>query len=221
MKSVKPGKKIPAAKAGVRSGNKSGPSEKKFSRVLQTDIPSYTLDKVLTVPQTLADQFARKPVSPLKLAAAMKVQPASPSFRMLTGAAIAYGLTKGGWNAAQIELTPLGTRIVHVTREDDDLLAKREALLMPRVFGTFLTRYDGHPIPRKDIAVNILKDLDVPDDRAESALDMMLDGARAVGFITTINSKDYVSLEGTSIPQPDETPGEVSAEEMEEAAQSA
>jgi hypothetical protein len=100
MKFPKPRKSVPASKSGGPSESDAVPSEKKFSRVLQTDIPSYTLDKASTVPQMLADQFARKPVSPLKLAAAMKVQPTSPSFRMLTGAAIAYGLTKGGWNAA-------------------------------------------------------------------------------------------------------------------------
>ena len=35
MKSAKPSEKTAAPKAGGRSGNKSGPSEKKFSKVFQ------------------------------------------------------------------------------------------------------------------------------------------------------------------------------------------
>lgn len=194
-----------ATKQAVKKASKNAAierniaEEKAFSRVVQTDLPAYTLDKAIAIPQMIADQFARKPVSPLKLAAAMQVQPTSPSFRMLTGASIAYGLTKGGWNAKQVEIAPLGLRIVHVKKEGDDLQAKREAILKPRVFGSFLTTYDNHPIPRRDIAMNELKDLGVPDDRVERALDMLLESAKSVGFITTINARDYVSLEGSTV----------------------
>jgi hypothetical protein len=51
---------------------------------------------------------------------------------MLTGASIAYGLTKGGCNAPPISIEPLGTRIVRPTQENDTLAAKREALLRAR-----------------------------------------------------------------------------------------
>jgi predicted nucleotide-binding protein len=192
-------KKAPSA-ASKSADRHSTSAEKAFSRVVQTDVPAYPLEKAIAIPRTIADQFARKPVSPLKLASAMNVQPTSPSFRMLTGASIAYGLTKGGWNAKQVEIAPLGLRIVHLTMEGDDLLARREAILKPRVFGSFLTTYDNHPVPRKDIAANVLKDLGVPDDRVERALEMMLESARSVGFITTINGKDYVNLEGAAPP---------------------
>jgi hypothetical protein len=180
---------------------------KAFSRVMQTDIPAYTLEKALVIPDTIAKRFNRVPVSPLKLAAAMGVQPTSTGFRMLTGASIAYGLTTGGWNAKQIEITPLGLRIVHVTLEGDDLAAKREALLRPTVFGTFLRQHDGRPIPRRDVATNILKTLGVPDDRAEASLDMIIESAKSVGLVTTINSRDYVSLEGTAAQDESIVPG--------------
>lgn len=199
MAVMKKAKSQETRQAARKPANKRGPSEEKaFSRVVQADVPAYPLDKAVTIPQMIADQFARKPVSPLKLAAAMKVQPSSPSFRMLTGSSIAYGLTKGGWNAKQVEMTSLGLRIVHVTKEGDDLLAKREAILKPRVFSAFLKDYDNHPIPRRDIALNVLKDLGVPDDRTERALDMLLESAASVGFLTSINGKDYVSLEDNS-----------------------
>ena len=67
------------------------------------------------------------------------------------GASIAYGLTKGGYNAPQIEIEPLGLRIVRPTSEGDDVEAKRQALLIPRVVGEFLRKYNNAPLPREDI----------------------------------------------------------------------
>jgi predicted nucleotide-binding protein len=162
----------------------------------QSDVPAYSLDQALRVPRSIADNYARKPTPTLRVAAAMNMQPASSTFRMLTGAAIAYGLTAGGAQAPQIELTPLGLRIVHPLREGDDLAAKREAMLKPRVLGAFLRQYDNAPFPRREIARNVLIDLGVPDDRADSTLELILDGAKAVGFVQTIKDREYVSLEG-------------------------
>ncbi len=171
-------------------------SEKK--RISQADIPAYSLDQALKVPKAIADNYARKPTAPLKVAAAMNVQPNSGPFRMVTGAAMAYGLTKGGPNAPLIEITPLGLRILKPTKEGDDLTAKREASLKPRVVGMFLTQYDNSPVPRRDIALNVLStEMGVPEQRAEAVFDMIMESARAVGFIQKIKDKEYISLEGT------------------------
>ena len=45
------------------------------------------------------------------MAAAMKIGPNASQFKMLTGAAIAYGLTEGGAQSDLITLTPLCLRI--------------------------------------------------------------------------------------------------------------
>ena len=39
---------------------------------------------------------------------------------------------------------------------DDELIAKREAALKPRVLGDFIRKYDRSPLPRADIAINVL-----------------------------------------------------------------
>src|SRR5580704_13049654 len=118
--------------------------EKKY--LSQMDVPGCSLEKALKIPLAIADNYGYKATSPLQVARAMSIQPSSGSFRMSTGAAIAYGLTDGGCNADTISITPLGMRILRPTIEGDDLLAKREALLRPRVIREFLEKYNNAPI---------------------------------------------------------------------------
>ena len=125
--------------------------------VKQNDVPRFPITDALRIPQAIADHYASKPTTPLNVAAALDMRPTSSRFRMLCGAATAYGLTSGGYNANEIEITDLGRRIVRPTDEgEDDLAAKREAFLSPRIIGDFLRKYDNSPLPREDIAINVL-----------------------------------------------------------------
>ena len=127
-------------------------------KISQSDVPSVPIGQALRIPTAIAEHYASKPAKPLNVAAALKMSPTSGPFRALCGASIAYGLTNGGYNANRIEITELGKRIVRPTREGEDLVAKREALLAPRVPREFLRRYDNSPIPKGEIAANVLED---------------------------------------------------------------
>src|SRR5436190_2245515 len=94
----------------------------------QEDVPGSSLENALRIPRAMSENYAGGPVTPLQLAAALNMSPSSGPFRSLCGASIAYGLTSGGYNAQQILMQPLGKRIVKPLEEDDDVLAKREAL---------------------------------------------------------------------------------------------
>jgi hypothetical protein len=181
------------------------------TRLSQEDVPSYSLEQALRVPRAIADSYAYKPTRPLNVAGAMKVSPSSGPFRSITGAAIAYGLTTGGAFAPEIGITPLGMRIVRPTREGDDLAAKREALLRPKVVGEFLRQYDGAALPTDQIAKNVLLEKGVPAMRLDDVRALIVDGATAVGFIKEINNKKYVDLAGAESPQ-----GEPEADKREE-----
>ena len=126
----------------------------------------------------------------------MNVQPSSGPFRQLCGSAIAYELTEGGYHAPEIKLTQLGKRITRPTVEGDDFVAKREALLKPRVIREFLTHYNGSPIPKDNIAQNVLNGMGVPDDRTSDVLALITESAEALGLITEIKGKRYVDLDG-------------------------
>ncbi|KQR47676.1 hypothetical protein ASF87_01535 [Microbacterium sp. Leaf161] len=137
---------------------------------------------------------------------------------MLTGAAVAYGLTDGAAQGETIGLTALGRRAVAPTSEGDDRNALREAVLQPRAVRQFLEKYDGSKVPSRSIALNVLEEMNVPAEVTGKALDMILENAAAAGFLQDINGQQYVNLDGTgrTTVTPDTT--ESSAPPAEDAA---
>jgi predicted nucleotide-binding protein len=178
-----------------------GPKPKK-SQLSQQDVPAYSLKETLRLAQALSDELAKKPSSPLQVAAAINLQPTTAKFRMLASASSAYGLTEGSAWAEKISLTPLGRRSVSPTTEGDDALAQREALMRPRVEREFLTHYSGSKWPREDIGRNVLEEMGVPTDQTSRALNLIHENANAHGLLTLISGAEFVNLEkGTaSVP---------------------
>lgn len=203
----------PACKSAVPAKTIPVKAESKRAYMSQADVPSYSLAQALRIPRAIAEHYGFKPATPLNVAAALDMQPTSSTFRQICGAAIAYGVTKGGYNATEISIEPLGMRIVRPILEGDDLIAKREALVKPRVVGEFLTRYNSAPLPRDDIGKNVLFDMGVPPDRSAQVLEMIIEGAETVGLLRTIKDKRYVDLSGVPLVddslQPNSEPQEV------------
>ena len=179
---------------------KAAEKSKKRSYLSQSDVPATGLDQALRICRTLAENYASEPTPPLQVAAALNLAPTSRLFRNLCGASIAYGLTEGGYNAEVISMLSLGKRITKPLEEGDDIVAKREAILKPNIVSKFLTKYNGSPLPRHDIALNILGTMNVPSDRAESVHSLIIDSAHAVGLLREIKGKQYVDLTGVAPP---------------------
>jgi predicted nucleotide-binding protein len=188
---------------GVMTKTRSGAAaaaapEKKRSYISQEEIPSLPLEKALRIASAIGDNYGFKPSTPLQVAKALGIAPTTGGFKTLAGASIAYGLTAGGYNAATISITPLGLRIVRPTDEGDDLAAKREALLKPRIIREFLQKYSGAPMPKDAIAQNVLMEMGVPQDRTADVLKLMVEGAQAVGFVQNIKDRMYIELGGVT-----------------------
>jgi predicted nucleotide-binding protein len=122
------------------------------------------------------------------------MSPTSGPFRQLCGAAIGYGLTEGGPHASSIALTELGRRVVAPLEEGDDELARRQAALVPSVERKFLEKYDGSPLPADRIAQNVLETMGVPPHAAKRVFELIVQNARAVGFVKQIKDKTYIDV---------------------------
>lgn len=183
------------------------PAEAAKKRLSQTDVPSMSVAHAMRIPRALAEQYGKQPATPVEVAVALEMAPTGGAFRALTGAAIAYGLTEGGYGAELIGLADLGHRIVAPMEDGDDILAMREAFLRPRVISEFLAKYDGSPLPSELIARNVLEAMGVPAARTISTFELIVDGGSSLGFIVTSKDKQYVNLKATHlrvIATPDE-----------------
>lgn len=176
-------------------GNRDARAKSKRVQVKQTEVPSVSLEQAIRVPKAIAENYASKPTKPLHVAKAMGMLPSSGTFRQLTGAAAAYGLTSGSYAASEIAIDVLGARIVRPTSEDDEFSALREAFLRPRIIGEFLQHYNNSPFPRQDIAKNVLQEMGIPDSRVSQVLQLILEGAEKYGFIHDNRGRKYVDID--------------------------
>jgi predicted nucleotide-binding protein len=198
------------------------PAQKR-SYLKQSDVPAASLEEALRIPEAMLEHYAGKPTLPLHLAKALNVDPNGSQLKVLTGAAMAFGLTEGGAQAAAISITDLAKRILRPTTEGEAEAAKREAVLAPRVFGEFLNNYNGHSFPRPDLAINILEGMGVPRNKAAEVLDRIETSARAVGYLIEIKGKSHVSLSDrppslvAAAPEPGEVEPAVEEEHEEPA----
>lgn len=190
---------ISATIAGMKSKDRTAESaeiaESKRPYVNQSDVPRITLNEALRVAQAINDYYAKRPTKPLRVAEALKVAPTTGTFRNLTSAAVAYGITEGTAWANEIALTELGRRIVAPTEEGSDVAAKVEAAMRPRVIGEFLRKYNGSKFPPDYIAINVLTELGVPREAAPRALVVIVRNADDLGLLREIKGSKYVDLE--------------------------
>ncbi|MBF4614711.1 TIR domain-containing protein [Curtobacterium sp. VKM Ac-1376] len=170
----------------------------------------------LRIPAVLRDEYGKQATRPLMVAKGLEMTPTGGTFRMLTGAATAYGLTDGAAQSDEIALTSLGRRAVAPTAEGDDVAALAEAVLKPRVVREFLQRYDGSRVPSRPIAENVVEELGVPSDSVGRVLDLILVNAEAVGFLQDIAGQQYIDLNGSPAPSTTTEPLENGADTRRE-----
>jgi len=185
-------------------------------QISQSDVPSRTLRDALKVPQAIIDNYAGVPTAPHDIALALEMSPTSSGWRDLAAAAAGYGLSKGSWSAGKIVVTDLGRRATAPVDEGQEVRARAEAALIPKVFGAFFRRYDKSKFPPDNIAKNVLQqEFGIPHDRAEAALRIIRDNGQFVGFVRDTKTGPFVALDEPNKSQTRTTPQELPLEESE------
>jgi hypothetical protein len=195
--------KKPAKKLG---GTAKPAAADKRTYFRQSDFPQTTLQQAQKIASALVDNFAGREGSPPDIALSIGISPTSSSWPALAGSSIAYGLTEGGVNANAIKLTPLGRKLVAPEEEGDDLAARREAIMKPRISKEFFERYRRAKFPNDTIAGSVLRTLGLPSDRVQSALEIVKANGRYAGIIRETPTGPFVSLDSPGVPAPTATP---------------
>src|ERR1700690_3552593 len=107
----------------------------------QSDFPQTNLQQAQKIASSLVENFAGKEGSPPDTALDIGISPTSSAWPPLAGSSVAYGLTEGGVNATVIKLSDLGRKLVAPEVEGEDLAARRDAILKPRISKEFFERY--------------------------------------------------------------------------------
>lgn len=168
----------------------------------QADFPVFTLQESQRIAAALVDNFGGREGSPPDVALSISISPTSSQWRDLAGAAIAYGLTDGGPSAAMIKLLPLGRKLAAPEEEGEDVAARREAVLKPRIAQEFFEKYRRAKFPNDVIAVNVLRSLGVPADRTTKALEILKANGRYAGIVRETPTGPFVNVDSPGIPGP-------------------
>lgn len=193
-----------AAKPVSKPAKKVVPAKVEEKRVYfkQADFPQSTLQQAQRIASALVDNFAGDSGSPPDVALSLGISPTSSSWQTLSGASIAYGLTDGGVNANVIKLTSLGRRLVAPEAEGEDVIARREAILKPRILREFFEKYRRAKLPNEVIAANVLKSLGLPGDRAEAAIEIIKANGSYAGIIRQTPTGPFINLDSPGVPLP-------------------
>jgi predicted nucleotide-binding protein len=191
-----------AGKSAKSPARRVAPEPAKKSYFSQSDFPQSTVQNSQKIAVGIWENFAGKGASPPDVALAIGMSPTSSTWRALCGSSIAYGLSTGGHNADQITLTPLGRRLVAPEAEGDDLKARAESVLKPRILKEFFERYRRAKFPNDTIGANVLVGMGVPADRAANALDIVKANGRYAGIIRDTPTGPFVNLDSLAVPAP-------------------
>lgn len=195
------------AKPAAKGAKKIAAAKVEEKRVYfkQADFPHSTLQQAQRIASALVDNFAGDSGSPPDVALSLGISPTSSSWPALSGASIAYGLTDGGINANVIKLTALGRRLVAPEAEGEDVIARREAILKPRILREFFEKYRRAKFPNEVIAVNVLKSLGLPGDRADAAIEIIKANGSYAGIIRETPTGPFINLDSPGVPLPTAT----------------
>jgi hypothetical protein len=183
-------------------GERTKASPAKRSYFKQSDFPLTTLQQAQKIASAIVDNFAGDGGSPPDIALALEISPTSSAWPPICGAAIAYGLTEGGFNASKMKLTALGRKLVAPEEEGEDLLARRESILKPRLVREFFERYRRAKFPSAIIAGNVLKGMGLPPDRVDTALEIIEANGRYAGIIRDTPTGPFINLDSPGVPAP-------------------
>lgn len=163
--------------------------------------PAYTLEDALGVAQAIQNANSGLPFARALLAGALGTTPKSSAFTQRLNASVAYGLTQGGYNDADISLTSIGEALA-AGSHDRRAQALVEAAMTPPIFGRFYDMLDGKRLPESAYAQSLLqRELGVIDSLADECLSILIANGEYAGIISEQDGVLVVRLEGHR-PQP-------------------
>jgi predicted nucleotide-binding protein len=178
----------------IQKANGADPTSSKKRRV-DSDFPKKSLEDALRVPKAL-EKNGGQPMPPIDVAMAMDLSPGSSLFRDLASASMKYGLTKGTWRAANIELTPLGESVITPKGPEELAQALLGAALGAATFSEIYAFYRGKKFPESQFFINtVVREFGVPQSHANACEEVFRANMEFVGLLKETNGGVWLSSE--------------------------
>lgn len=167
--------------------------DKKRTRTVRA-FPAASFEEAVQFAKQVYDFGSGNPVRRLTLFNQMGKSPDSGASRQAIVNSNRYGLTKGAYNAEQIELTPDGIRAVA-----DGIPAREQARAKVKLavqdielFDALYKQIVGTKLPARAALVDQAKDLGVEVNQAEEFVDTFIVNLRHVGLLQILSGADRV-----------------------------
>lgn len=160
----------------------------------QRSFPASTLEEPLEFAKAVFRIGSGQPVKRLTLFDQLGKSPESGGSRQLIINSGKYGLTRGGVQAENIELTPEGLRAV------DDQISERErakvkaqlAIANIEPFQKLYDKFVGNKLPAHAVLIDAAKDVGIEAAHAAEAVDTFVVNLRFVGLLKTLSGAERI-----------------------------
>jgi len=152
----------------LAKGARAGRSKNKKNRKKVASFrpyPRVSLERALSVATAIKEKNGGNPWPAEQVATAVGLSPKNVNFYYLLAASQKYGLTTGMKIDGEVALTPLGREVVYSGSPEEEITAKRKAVLSVDCFKKVLEHYNGNRLPEMQYLGNTLKDkFDLPTE---------------------------------------------------------
>jgi len=186
MAAKKTNAKASAKKTAVLKGARKPRTERKF--------PALTFEEALEIPEGIQKYAAGQKVRRLTLFEKLNKEPDSLEARQLITASGQYGLTKGGYQAEFLELTPEGNDATSdVVTPAKKLMARFELAI--KKHGPFAFLYEqlkGNRLPAKEVMADRLSEADVEEGQKAECIDKFILNAKFLRLLKIIGGSERI-----------------------------
>jgi len=156
--------------------------------------PALTFEEALEIPEAIQKYASGQKVRRLTLFEKLNKEPDSNESRRLVTASGQYGLTKGGYQAEFLELTPEGNEATSDAVSPAKKMQARFNLAIQNhtPFNFLYQKLKGNRMPAKEVMEDYLTEVDVEDDQKPECIDKFILNTKFLGLLRTIAGSERI-----------------------------
>ena len=156
--------------------------------------PPLTFEEALEVPEAIQKYASGQRVRRLTLFEKLNKEPDGYEARRLVTASGQYGLTKGGYQAEFLELTPEGNEATSEVAAPPKKLQARFDLAIQKhgPFALLYQKLKGNRMPAKEVMADYLSEANAEEEERAECIDKFTLNAKFLGLLRTIAGSERV-----------------------------